>query len=197
MVLRGVRSWRACALAVVLAAALSTPAYATTITASTSEDAGSTSSPPPSTTSMPSAESTIPVLTGLGESYSRFAIARARTRLTGQTASTRHHAGATFVLTLDRAATVRVLFQLSVAGRRAGGSCKPASRKLRRKPRCALLRTVGALGRSAHEGSNEIPFTGRIGVRALRPGRYLALFTASNAAGTSPRQSLRFTIVPR
>jgi predicted outer membrane repeat protein len=40
-----------------------------------------------------------------------------------------------------------------------------------------------------------VPFSGRVGRRALRPGRYAATLTASNAGGTARAVRLRFTVV--
>ena len=51
--------------------------------------------------------------------------------------------------------------------------------------------------RTAHAGLNTVPFTGRIRGKALKPGRYQAVFTATNAAGTSGPQAIAFTIVKR
>jgi hypothetical protein len=44
---------------------------------------------------------------------------------------------------------------------------------------------------------NKVAFSGRIGGKALRPGRYQATFTAQDSAGASPPQALSFTIVRR
>ena len=57
-------------------------------------------------------------------------------------------------------------------------------------------RTVGMLRRSGIKGINTIRFTGRIGRRALRAGRYRAVITATDAAGNRSAPSLtRFRIV--
>jgi hypothetical protein len=55
---------------------------------------------------------------------------------------------------------------------------------------------VGTL-RRAHLGTGavSVAFSGRIGSRALKPGRYTATITAMNAAGTAKAAKLRFTIV--
>jgi len=53
------------------------------------------------------------------------------------------------------------------------------------------------LTRSARAGTNTVRFSGRIRRRALRPGHYQAVFTATDSAGTSPPKTLRFTIVSR
>lgn len=57
-------------------------------------------------------------------------------------------------------------------------------------------RTVGSLRRSGVGGPNRIRFTGRIGRRPLRPGRYRVVLTATDAAGNrSAPKAARFRIV--
>jgi hypothetical protein len=68
--------------------------------------------------------------------------------------------------------------------------------KIRRARRGAGYRTVARLTRTGASGANRIRFTGRVGGRVLRPGRYRAVLTATDAAGnrSAPRR-LRFRIV--
>jgi hypothetical protein len=57
---------------------------------------------------------------------------------------------------------------------------------------------AGTLMRACHLGANRIAFSGRIGHRALRPGRYVATVTATDASGKrSIARTLRFTVVSR
>ena len=59
-------------------------------------------------------------------------------------------------------------------------------------------RTVAKLKRSARTGANSIRFSGRIGKRALRPGRYRAEISATDAAGNhSAVRRLSFRVVRR
>jgi hypothetical protein len=136
-------------------------------------------------------------LTGLSESYATFAVAAAPTPLTATAAARRHHRGTVFAFSLDRAASVRIAITTTAPGRRVGGRCRPSSRALRHRPRCKAIVTAGTLMRAAHAGSNRVPFSGRIGSKALKPGRYTASFTAIDAAGSSTPQTLSFTIVRR
>jgi hypothetical protein len=56
---------------------------------------------------------------------------------------------------------------------------------------------VGTLVRSGRPGTNNTPFSGRIGRRALAPGSYVAVITATNGAGrTSRPREVRFSIMP-
>jgi len=134
-------------------------------------------------------------LTALSEAYSIFAVGGPSTPLSGRTAAKRHHKGTVFSFRLDQPATIKVAIQTTARGRRVGRACKPESHKLRHKPRCTRTVTIATLIRSAHAGLNKIGFTGRIRGKALKPGRYKAVFTAVDAAGASARQSLSFTIV--
>ena len=59
-------------------------------------------------------------------------------------------------------------------------------------------RTLGRLSRGATQGANRVRFSGRINRRALRPGRYRAIITASDGAGNrSARKAARFRVVRR
>jgi hypothetical protein len=58
-------------------------------------------------------------------------------------------------------------------------------------------RTIGKLTRHAAAGANLLRFSGRLGRRALRPGRYSAVVTATDAAGNKSRpQRVRFRVIP-
>jgi hypothetical protein len=76
-----------------------------------------------------------------------------------------------FRYTLSEAARVTVRIQRARPDRRYAG--------------------VGTLRRSGAKGANSIRFTGRIGRRALKPGRYRAVISATDAAGN--RSSLSKT----
>ena len=135
-------------------------------------------------------------IAALRETNAVFAVAASSTPLSGQTARN-HHRGTVFSFRLDRSATVRLAIQATAHGRRVSGSCKPESRKRRHKPRCLRTRTIATLLRTGHLGLNRIAFSGRVRGRPLKPGRYRAVFTAIDAAGTSAPRSLTFAIVAR
>jgi DNA-binding beta-propeller fold protein YncE len=146
--------------------------------------------------SPPRPTPTLTTLAGLSETNAVFAVDRVSTPLTGVT-SRHHRRGTIFSFRLDQPAAVTVAIQRNTAGRRVGRNCRSESRKLRRERRCTRYVTAAILHRNAHPGANQIKFSGRIGTRALKPGRYLATFTATDAAGTSKPHSLSFTIVAR
>jgi hypothetical protein len=102
---------------------------------------------------------------------STFAVARARTA-----ASARVRRGTRFRFTVSEPSRVALRIQRVRAGRRP--------------------RTVARLDRTAVSGSNRVRFTGRVGRRVLRPGRYRAVLTATDGGGNrSPRRTARFRIV--
>ncbi|HEX2234019.1 MAG TPA: hypothetical protein VHG69_11735, partial [Thermoleophilaceae bacterium] len=65
--------------------------------------------------------------------------------------------------------------------------------------KCTRYRRAGAtLRRVGVAGANAVPFSGRIGRRALRLGRHRLTVQATDAAGNdSARRTKRFRIVPR
>jgi hypothetical protein len=160
--------------------------YSCRVTASNSAGSGSQAS-------APLGVSTIAKVTRLSLTHSVFAPARQSTPLSGRTAR-RHPRGTTFSFTLDQPATMRVKIQRRSSGRRVHGVCKP---RRRTGPRCTRYTTNATLTRSAHAGTNKLRFSGRIRNRTLRPGRYRAVFIATDAAGSSKPQTLRFRVVAR
>jgi hypothetical protein len=169
-----------------------------TVTATSSDGCGASErltlnvSPPATASSLTKA--TISVV---GETNTVFVVGRASTQLTGRTSARRHKQGTVFFFRLDQPATVKIAIQTKAHGRRVGHLCKPDSRRLRRMQRCTRTITIATLTRIAHAGGNKVAFTGRVGGRALKPGRYTAVFTATDAAGGSAPATLRFTVVER
>jgi hypothetical protein len=126
---------------------------------------------PPRT--LPGADTQPPLVTGFRAAPALFAIARAGTPRAARTPR-----GTRFRYTLSEAARVTLTIQRMRPGR--------------------LPRTVGRLLRSAKGGTNSTRFTGKIGRRALSPGRYRALIRASDSAGNrSARKATRFRIAAR
>ncbi len=93
-------------------------------------------------------------------------------------------AGARVRYVLSEPARVRLLVQRAQPGRRLGRRClRPSPRRASRK-RC--LRWVAVRGRVVRHGAagvNRLRFSGRLGRRALRPGRYRFVAIAVDAAG--------------
>ena len=106
--------------------------------------------------------------------------------------------GTAFVYSLSEAAVVTIKLQRRVAGRRKGGRCVKPTRKLARAKRCNRYVTAGKLTRAGVPGKVSVPFSGRIGKRALPLGSYRATLTAADLAGNRSKPSrLAFRIVRR
>jgi hypothetical protein len=83
-------------------------------------------------------------------------------------------------------------------GRRRGKKCVAPSKKLAGAKKCTRVTRRGTLTRVSHAGANKVAFSGRIGSKALRPGRYQATLTATDAVGNSSKpRTIRFSIVRR
>jgi len=139
---------------------------------------------------------TKPSISGLSETNAVFAVASRSTASHG-VAARRHPKGTVFVFTLNQAATVRIAIQSLLPGRRVHGVCRAPTHKLAHKPRCTRTHTLMTLVRTGHAGRDRVAFTGRLAGKALAPGHYRVVVTATDAAGTSAPRYLAFTIVAR
>lgn len=143
-----------------------------------------------------------PRLTNASLTHRRFRVGRRPTPLRGRAqASAQRRArgapvGTTFRFTLDRAANVRIGFARQTRGVRNGdGDCVRPSRRLAGGRRCKLFVPDGTLVRSAPQGAVRIPFSGRVGRRALAPGRYRAGLTAAIGGRSAKPTVLTFRVV--
>jgi hypothetical protein len=106
--------------------------------------------------------------------------------------------GTTFHFRLPAKATVKIAITHMDVGLRAHGRCVTPTPALAQAHARACVRRVtdGTLTRKhLRVGKTSVPFTGRIGRHALKPGRYTATVKATNAAGTAHAVRLRFTVV--
>jgi hypothetical protein len=150
---------------------------------------------PPTVTPGPLGDLIRPVVGGLELTNRRFRVARASTPVT--TAAAKR--GTTFVYSLSELARVQIAIQGASTGRRKGRSCVKTTRRNRKGKKCTRYATVGTLTRAGQPGANALPFSGRIGRKALKPAKYRARFTATDAAGNVARRkpTISFTIVKR
>jgi hypothetical protein len=114
-------------------------------------------------------------------------------------AARRRPAGTTIRVNLNEAATVRLAFAQTRAGRRVGRRCLAPSRARRHRRACLRTVSAGSLSFKAHGGINRVRFQGRLSRRhALTPGRYRLTITATDEAGSRSRaRVLAFTILAR
>jgi CSLREA domain-containing protein len=156
-------------------------------------DSGAAERPVPA--APPVADATAPVLSRLSLSARRFSVGRRPTPLAAQRGRT--PVGTVVRYSLSEPATVRLRIERAAGGRRAGGRCRKATRRLRKRPRCTrYIRAGRAITRAAPAGASRLSFSGRIGRKPLRPARYRARVSAVDAAmNASAARSLRFRIV--
>jgi len=137
-----------------------------------------------------------PTITAVRESH---AVWREGTRLAAiaRTRRARTPVGTAVQFTLNTAASVTLAFTQTASGRTVGARCVKATRRNRRRHRCRLTVTVGAIAfPGAHAGVDTIAFQGRLTSTArLRPGRYAILLTASDPAGRAQARGPSFTIL--
>jgi virginiamycin B lyase len=137
-----------------------------------------------------------PAVTGVRADPARFAVGGAATATTGVAA--RVAKGTTLRYTLSEQASAVLRIERRAPGRRIRGTCrKPPRGGKRNGARCSRFVRAGTLTRASHPGANAVAFSGRIGRRALRVGRYRVLISATDAAGnvTARSPSSGFTIV--
>ena len=110
----------------------------------------------------------------------RFAVGSKRTALSAVKRGTK------FRYAVDLASQLRIKI----------ATCRRGKGKARRKL-CARRRPVGALTRNARAGAGSLAFSGRLGRKALKPGRYRATIVATPAAPAKPSaaRSADFVVV--
>ena len=151
--------------------------------------------PPP-----PGSDETDPVLS-LSASRRRFGVGRRATPRDGTaTAAQRKRRktprGTTLRLRLSEPARVRFDLLKKSRGRRVGRRCVKPTRANRKRKRCTRLTRKGTFRRSAPAGRSRVAFSGRIGRRALKRGRYVLRATPTDAAGNRGKpDSLSIRIV--
>ena len=115
---------------------------------------------------------------------------------TAARAAVRRPRGTRFRYRLSEHATVRIAIERRARGRRVGRRCRPPSRRLNGRRPCVRYVRMGVLRASGKAGRNTLSFRGRIGRRALRPGRYRARATATDPAGNvSAERRATFRVV--
>jgi hypothetical protein len=137
-----------------------------------------------------------PVLRSFRISPSRFAVGAKATALS---AAARAPRGTKLRYDVSAAGTLRVTIARLLPGRRSGTRCVKPTRKLRTRKRCTRAVTRGTLTRKVATGMGTVAFSGRLGTKALPPGRYRATATeeAPGATARSTPRTATFTIVRR
>lgn len=148
------------------------------------------------TAPAPPRDTTPPSVSSLEVSPSTFAVAKGPTAVL---ASARRHRGTRIEFKLSETAKVVIAFARKRTGIKLGKSCFAPSRKHRHGEACTRYLPAGSLvRRSEPAGAVGIAFTGRLGRKALSPGRYRLTLTATDPSGNASKQSTAtFTIVNR
>jgi hypothetical protein len=102
---------------------------------------------------------------------------------TAKRAAKRRKPGSAFRFRLSERANVTIRIARVLPGRRVGKRCRRPTGKLVRRRPCKRYRNVATLTRrNRRAGGNVVSFSGRIGKRALKRGRYRATLTAVDGA---------------
>jgi hypothetical protein len=104
--------------------------------------------------------------------------------------------GTTIRYAVSEASVATFSIDRAVAGRRVGRACRKPTRANRHRRSCTRYVHAGTLIRHVRAGASTLAFSGRIGRKALAPGRYRLTLTLRDPAGNASRpKSLTFTIV--
>jgi hypothetical protein len=135
------------------------------------------------------ADTVAPTISGLRLTRRRFAVGPRPTPLVA-----RARRGSELRFSLSEPARVRIRIERLITGHRRRGRCLTRAHSGRR---CTIEQPVGTLTRTLPAGAARIPFSGRLGRKRLRPGRYRLTATATDAAGNRSRPAAAtFTIMP-
>jgi hypothetical protein len=106
--------------------------------------------------------------------------------------------GTAFRYALSENARVVFTIERATVGRKVGRTCRARTRSNRKRRRCTRYVRAGRFAKQSVAGANRRRFSGRIGRKSLKPGRYRARLVATDAAGNrSAARRLTFRIVKR
>ncbi|MEA2450961.1 MAG: hypothetical protein QOG63_2893 [Thermoleophilaceae bacterium] len=107
--------------------------------------------------------------------------------------------GTTVTFSLDEAAATAFTVRRAKPGRRAGKRCVKPSHRNRKGRRCTrYVLLPGGFAVAAGAGQTHFRFTGRVGNRKLKPGKYRLVAVATDAAGnTSKAARASFRLVKK
>jgi hypothetical protein len=156
-------------------------------TGTTHSTTGTTGSGPRGVTvATPAPVPPVPVLFGL-----RLAPATFRAASSGPRATTTAAVGTV----ISYSANVAGLTTLTFAVWRKGNHCAPPTTRPVPPASCTRLPKKGSMRRETVPGVNRVPFTGRVGGKALTPGRYRLTLIVVTPKATSVPVTKTFTIV--
>jgi CSLREA domain-containing protein len=117
-------------------------------------------------------------------------------RLAGLKLANKHGKTVCLAATGRRRHTLLTRIKRTLGSKASGPGAASKIRRALRKARCIAFASRGKLSRAELAGADKVPFSGRIGHRALARGRYRVRVTATDAAGNvSEPAAAPFTIV--
>jgi Thrombospondin type 3 repeat len=130
-------------------------------------------------------------------SNSSFGVGSGSTSTGGLTSAADVPVGTVFTFRLRRAQRVVIQIQRRATGRKVKGKCRKQTKRNRHKRKCTRWTNVKGhkLNRIGHEGRNRVAYTGRVRGKALKPGRYRAVFRTKVGKRLSKPRSVKFKIV--
>lgn len=135
----------------------------------------------------------VPALSRLSLKPKKFAVAKKPTAIAAAVAKKKGKKkspkGTKIRFTLNRDADVSFTIEKRTVGRKVKGKCVKAKKVKRvpKKKRCVRWVPAGRLTRAAQPaGARTLFFSGRIGDKKLKPGRYRVALQATATTGTSP-----------
>jgi DNA-binding beta-propeller fold protein YncE len=147
--------------------------------------------PPLPAPAAPPRDTTAPKVSSFSITHRVFAVARAATPVSARVR------GTAFRFALSEQAAVKITIKRALPGRRVGKHCVKPNARGGHRHACTRFVPAGTLRRaSERSGRDSVKFSGRIGRRALTPGRYRAAITATDPSGNASKpRSVSFRIV--
>lgn len=100
--------------------------------------------------------------------------------------------------TLSETASVNIAIEKASAGKKSKGKCVKPTRKLRKKKNCTRYAKVTTLSHLGTVGANSVKFKGKVGKKALKPGKYRVSIVATDAAGNASKAATKsFTVTSK
>jgi hypothetical protein len=139
----------------------------------------------------PPRDTTAPRLSRFSITHRVFAVAHAATPVSARVR------GTVFRFVLSEQAAVKITIKRALPGRKVGRHCGTPNARNRHRHACTRFVSAGTLRRGTERpGTDRVKFSGRIGRRALKPGRYSAAITATDPSGNASKpRSVSFRII--
>jgi virginiamycin B lyase len=138
-----------------------------------------------------------PQVSNVAVKPARFRVGASATAVSAAAKKRRGAVGTTISYLLTKDATATLTFEQAVQGRKRASDCVRITRRNRNGKKCTRFVPKGQITRTGSQGQDAVPFSGRIGNRALRPGRYRVGVAGTDAQGRSGLfQYATFVILP-